>query len=255
QSDPNIPLDIAMGTGHLNASRASQQFNAGEFGLGGVPLIGWDWGTQNDPFIANTYRISLAQGDFVSATLVWDREVFLNSGELDYTPGDGFTDLGFANLDLYLVPAGLDISQAVAASTSTAQNVEHIFASVPFGGNYEVAVTIGEFTEVPYAIAWWAGADARAALGDFNGDGSVNAADYVVWRKTDGSPEGYDEWRANFGNTSGSGSLASVPEPSGLMLLAFGVTPVRFRRIAPARDAASSIVAKNPSQTARRLAV
>lgn len=56
--------------------------------------------------------------------------------------------------------------------------------------------------------------------GDFNGDSSVDAADYVVWRKNDGSPAGYNEWRANFGNTSGSGSLASVPEPNGLMLIA-----------------------------------
>ena len=35
--------------------------------------------------------------------------------------------------------------------------------------------------------------------GDYNDDGAVNAADYVVWRKTDGTPEGYNTWRANFG--------------------------------------------------------
>jgi hypothetical protein len=121
------------------------------------------------------------------------------------------------------VPAGGGIGQAVAASTSTAQNVEHIFAKVETGGNYELQVWIGELNEVSYALAWWAGADNRAAPGDFNGDGSVNAADYVVWRKNDGSQAGYDEWRANFGSTSGSGNLGSVPEPSSFMLLAVGV--------------------------------
>jgi len=61
--------------------------------------------------------------------------------------------------------------------------------------------------------------------GDYNGDGNVDAADYVVWRKNDGSSAGYNLWRANFGNTPGSGaaagtspSLGAVPEPSSLML-------------------------------------
>jgi autotransporter-associated beta strand protein len=61
--------------------------------------------------------------------------------------------------------------------------------------------------------------------GDFNGDGTVDAADYVVWRKTDGSQEGYDEWRTNFGATAGAGSTsaadaAAVPEPGAFVLLA-----------------------------------
>ena len=63
-----------------------------------------------------------------------------------------------------------------------------------------------------------------AALpGDYNGDGTVDAADYVVWRKNDGTQSGYDNWRANFGLTAGSGSGASanaaVPEPSTLIVL------------------------------------
>jgi hypothetical protein len=69
--------------------------------------------------------------------------------------------------------------------------------------------------------------------GDYNNDGRVDSADYVVWRKNPGGfggdPAGYNTWRTNFGRTSGSGSAASaaVPEPGmvGLVLLAaFGVT-------------------------------
>jgi hypothetical protein len=60
--------------------------------------------------------------------------------------------------------------------------------------------------------------------GDYNGDGAVNAADYVVWRKTDGSQAGYDTWRTNFGRTSGSGStLGAVPEPASALLVTFGL--------------------------------
>jgi hypothetical protein len=59
--------------------------------------------------------------------------------------------------------------------------------------------------------------------GDFNGDGKVDAADYVVWRKSDGTPAGYNEWRTNFGRTGGSGSsvaeAAAVPEPASCAIL------------------------------------
>jgi hypothetical protein len=50
--------------------------------------------------------------------------------------------------------------------------------------------------------------------GDFNEDGTVDTADYVVWRKTDGTQPGYDAWRANFGRTvAAGGSDAAAPEP------------------------------------------
>jgi hypothetical protein len=63
--------------------------------------------------------------------------------------------------------------------------------------------------------------------GDFNNNGVVDAADYVVWRETDGSPQGYNTWRANFGAMlpgSGQGALVAstnaVPEPSAWLLAA-----------------------------------
>jgi hypothetical protein len=62
--------------------------------------------------------------------------------------------------------------------------------------------------------------------GDFNNDGTVDAADYVVWRKNDGSQAGYDIWRANFGRTAGSGTttpLAAVPEAAAFWLAITGI--------------------------------
>ncbi|MEX2307915.1 MAG: hypothetical protein WD738_10005 [Pirellulales bacterium] len=71
--------------------------------------------------------------------------------------------------------------------------------------------------------------------GDYNDDGKVDAADYVVWRKNHGTsntlpndPHGgtigtdqYNTWRANFGSMAGGASLsqAAVPEPASLTLL------------------------------------
>jgi hypothetical protein len=62
--------------------------------------------------------------------------------------------------------------------------------------------------------------------GDFNGDGIVDAADYVVWRKTDRTQDGYHLWRTHFGQSAGSGaafdterSSAAVPESRTWVLL------------------------------------
>ncbi len=69
--------------------------------------------------------------------------------------------------------------------------------------------------------------------GDYNGNGVVDMADYVLWRN--GGPlanevadqgsvsaADYTEWRARFGNTSGSGASlggGAVPEPASVLLL------------------------------------
>ena len=71
--------------------------------------------------------------------------------------------------------------------------------------------------------------------GDYNGDGAVDAGDYVVWRQALASggtlmnetasvgtvdAADYDAWRANFGATSGLGSGANVvPEPMSVLLV------------------------------------
>jgi PEP-CTERM motif len=78
--------------------------------------------------------------------------------------------------------------------------------------------------------------------GDYNQNGIVDAADYVVWSKNVGASTAlpndliggtigatqYNQWRANYGKTApgaGSGSdgsvNAAVPEPATLVLLMF----------------------------------
>jgi hypothetical protein len=64
--------------------------------------------------------------------------------------------------------------------------------------------------------------------GDFNNNGSVDAADYVLWRDggplqndpTSGvQPEDYDVWRASFGNSMAGAVAAAVPEPASIAML------------------------------------
>jgi probable HAF family extracellular repeat protein len=77
--------------------------------------------------------------------------------------------------------------------------------------------------------------------GDFNNDGRVDAADYVVWRKglgTTYTQNDYNVWRAHFGQTfftGGPGATAgssnnAVPEPTTSMLFVFAVVTLHLIR-------------------------
>jgi autotransporter-associated beta strand protein len=70
-------------------------------------------------------------------------------------------------------------------------------------------------------------AEVAATLpGDFNGDGTVDAADYIEWRKNDLSSEEYGVWSTHFAETLGGGgsadsgaSQSGVPEPTSAAVL------------------------------------
>ncbi len=85
------------------------------------------------------------------------------------------------------------------------------------------------------------------APGDYNADGTVDAADYVVWRNTLGSVDDlradgngnemidagdYDVWKSLFGTNygSGAGALGTVPEPASIVMLLAGICAAAFRR-------------------------
>jgi hypothetical protein len=246
-----VPLDLRLGAGHLNANRARTQFNPGEWepDAADVPLIGWDFDTTTGDDDINKYAFAAALRDnsFVSLTLAWDRTVEFDvdggtTGKYDI--GDSFIDdCCFADLDLYLMPAGAaNLNQAITSSSSLDINdtLEHIFFEIPAAGDYEIWVhqLSSQFGQAQdYALVWWAVADMPVFVpGDYNGDQIVNAQDYNVWRSgfgsnvtpgtgADGNGNGevdaadYVVWRKNL--AAGSGSLAAVPEPNGLMLLAF----------------------------------
>ncbi len=68
----------------------------------------------------------------------------------------------------------------------------------------------------------WSPVEAGLLNGDYNRDGIVDIADYVVWRKYDATPSGYETWRANngrravsadAGTAAGALSEHPVPEP------------------------------------------
>jgi hypothetical protein len=97
-------------------------------------------------------------------------------------------------------------------ATEFDQRGEAYFRVVNSGGGLRVDIGAYESQGVP-----------SFPDGDHNHDGIADAADYVMWRKNDGTAPGYNLWHAKFGNTTvpvtpaggGTGGLASTEDATG----------------------------------------
>jgi T5SS/PEP-CTERM-associated repeat protein len=177
------------------------------------------------------------------------------------TPGTQFDQLGIA-ADVEL--AG---SLAVSLVDGFTLSAGDSFEIIDIGGTRSGSFTglaeggqVGTLGGVDLFVSYTGGDGNDVTLftaapllaGDYNHNGTVDAADYVMWRKNEGVPPGalpndinggvighpqYATWRANFGNTAGSGSVAnsSVPEPVTISLLATGSVTRLRRRSSPIR--------------------
>jgi hypothetical protein len=111
-----------------------------------------------------------------------------------------------------LYVANSSVSTASADPLLTGQLVQ-VFSP---GGNWLASTkSDGTFDLTPLAAG---------PTGDFNGDGFVDAADYVAARKL-GTQADLDAFFANFGETV-PGSGGAVPEPAAAMLVAIGMLVV-----------------------------
>jgi hypothetical protein len=125
--------------------------------------------------------------------------------------GGGFFDLYTLEIDLFMV--GMTTNLAAAESWDAT-----------------FVITTPPITTIPEP----------GLPGDFNDDGKVDAADYIVWRKNDGGTtalpndddlgtpiraEHYTLWRAHFGEIEmpGVGAGGAIPEAGSFMLAAVGL--------------------------------
>jgi Subtilase family len=163
-TDIRYPLDYQMGAGHLNAFRAYQQFQPGQWSPN-LPVnnIGWDYNQILGQGYYRDYAFSqpLKAGSFIAVTLAWDRMVDLadTNGNGEYDEGESFIDRGLNNLDIYLMrETDNNISQNLWSSVSAVDSVEHIFHQIPVAGRYKIRVVMKEqknLVNQPYALAWW----------------------------------------------------------------------------------------------------
>lgn len=149
------------------------------------------------------------------------------------TAGQGFEDGGYF-LNNVLVQEGDRYMLQADLGVATADSNGMIF------------VYIDDFPGNNINRTWFDGIGFELApdllTGDYNGDGTVDAADYTAWRDNLGGDESvlanpgdgsgtvdagdYTEWKNNFGNSSssGTGSSAAIPEPSAVILLSIAAT-------------------------------
>jgi len=183
----SVSLDIHLGAGHLNAAGALTNLTPGEYERGMVPTIGWDFDNIGGTGSTIDYIFNEQVSGYVAVTLAWDRRVFKTGDDDRYNFGDQFTrysdlDDVLNNLDIYLMEANENnIANAISSSTTTVDNLEHIFFDVPTAGQYKIRVLhaggIGD--DQDYAIAWRAGAPKPE---DFDNDGDVDGDDLSQWQ-------------------------------------------------------------------------
>jgi hypothetical protein len=164
------------------------------------------------------------------------------------SPLGGLDPLGFNGLrgDTLDFPLGSGSGDGweIGGGSNTKRLVEGYFSGVSTLPTGTAGLSLGnaynEFSLAEDLLFTWTNAagelyDARVVYvgttpvtpGDYNLDGKVDAADYVLWRKNPaahgGDPAGFNTWRANFGTGSGAGSGlggGAVPEPRVCVVLA-----------------------------------
>jgi hypothetical protein len=226
-----------------------------------------------DGAVMNVYVTADTNGDNVPDTSVASQS-FDVSG-LDFSPSD------YVTFDFN--PATEQAIGMLAANTAYAVELDFAASGLGFYGDRQIffdtsrggdAYSDGQlvFRDSPTSVPTFslAGPDLDfqfyvqgqvqlSVPGDYNGNGTVDAADYTIWRDTLGSitdfradgngdhmvnADDYTYWKTRFGNTSGSGNLGlpyTVPEPtsSGLCLIglmAYSSLASRRRRLSAYRN-------------------
>lgn len=158
------------------------------------------------------------------------RRFALSNGQIDSSWG--ISGVGFPQ-DLAAAPDGNGFLAGILGFTNGTGNISRYAFDGTFLNTFAVTGQNG-FTEATAFVS------VPRPLGDFNGNGVVDAADYVVWRKaspTDTLPNDdtpgvvdasdYADWRANFGKSAAASGAAlganSVSEPASVLLLVIAI--------------------------------
>jgi GH35 family endo-1,4-beta-xylanase len=200
-----------------------------EFGVienpGSSGTFDWTWATQ---IMEETMRMTFGTADATSF-MIWD---IISSGSTDF----GLVDGDYLNPTV-AATCFEDLMDEWGTDLSLEVGPDGAIDFTGFYGDYEITINGETFdlslvkgtTEYSLVVG-------PALLGDYSGDGAVDAADYTVWRDAmaagatslvneGASPGAVDEddylfWKAHFGEIvgGGAGALTAVPEPASLVI-------------------------------------
>jgi hypothetical protein len=198
-------------------------------------------------FEANSSEVNVSGGDFQGRFGAFGSTANIRGGNFDVFTASG-GEINLFGTEFFL--GGVEIAGLVMDQpfTITDRNVtlSGILANgSPFSFDLSTTLSFDRDFVTADTLLTVTLVDSFALPGDYNRNGTVDAADYAVWRNTVGqtgnglAADGngndtvdagdYDLWRANFGRTSGVGAIGSastfeaIPEPAtlALALLAF----------------------------------
>jgi T5SS/PEP-CTERM-associated repeat protein len=198
----------------------------------------------HDDVTANGGVITVFPGS--SAVFLNDLTVDAEATLLADLAGTG-TDTGFGEIEV-VGTAQLSGSLQVTLAEGFTPEAGDTFALLA-ASQISGSLTLGEMPALPQGLLWNLETEAHRVVlsvvpglaGDYNGDGSVDAADYVVWRAMEGQMgaglaadgngdhvvdgDDYEFWQSNFGaSLAGQAPLGgAVPEPHSIMLLLSGL--------------------------------
>ncbi len=174
--------------------------------------------------VGNKLRVTLANTTTDNVATLNLNNVHLLLGRLTITAGND-------TLSLWVDPASIASLSAPTFTSSSANFLSNLSSmgivsyntSKSNAGGYLDALIVSNSSTALFDVT-------GVVSGDFDRNGVVDAADYVVWRKGLGTTYGesdYQLWRANFGRSAANGlsgmGNATVPEPTVFTLLIFAV--------------------------------
>jgi T5SS/PEP-CTERM-associated repeat protein len=182
---------------------------------------------------------------FAGSTAVFLQDLRLNGGTLlaDLAGVDGYGHVEVVG-DVFL-NGQLQVNLSNGYLPQLGDSFQLLSGAGSVNGSLELSPTAPLPTGLEWDVVIGAGSVVLSVIsdleGDYNGDGSVDAADYTVWRDTLGSGSelaadgngnqrvdagDHAVWKANFGSTLGSGSaqsLQAVPEPATCLMFALAI--------------------------------
>jgi hypothetical protein len=236
-SSAGPPLALPSGAGAEASSMTFASANellVGAFTDGGVAISNSDvsafpgYLVEPSPAITGATGLMIHDGYlYVSGLFTTSiRRFALSNGQIDATWG--ITGVGFPQ-DLEEAPDGHGFLAGILGFANGTGSISRYSFDGTLLGPFAAPSQNG-FTEATAFVVV-----PTLLIGDFNNDGVVDAADYVVWRNAsptatlpnDATPgtvgaSDYNDWRANFGksNVASGPALGSspVPEPAGILL-------------------------------------